>query len=85
MIVHEGITMVGYVRPDWAYSDIVQNLSGVVIEEPSREEAGMGMEPSGHWFMNYRDTTTFTFHPYSGGAPVPCKRPRGFTTRKTND
>lgn len=68
MIVHEGVRM--------------GSIPGVVIEEPSREEAGMGMEPSGHWFMNYRDTTTFTFHPYSGAPPVPCSRPQGYYTWK---
>ncbi len=77
MIVHEGIVM-RYQPRDTIFDASMK--SGVVIEEPSREEAGMGMEPSGYSFMNYRDTTTYTFHPYSGAQPVPCRRPRGYCT-----
>lgn len=81
MIIHEGVRM-NYTSPEWLYSDLVINKGGVVIEESRQVEAGMGQEPSGHSFMNYRTETTYTFHPYDGSAPVPCARPNGLTTRQ---
>ena len=80
MIVHEGVRL-SY-SPSPVFDGWYGIISGVVIEEPSREQAGMGVEPSGHCFMNYRDTTIYTFHPYNGGVPVPCSRPLGYVSRQ---
>lgn len=80
MEVYESVVMTDYVNPQWAWCGENQTKSGVVIEETKREEAGLGMEPSGNWFMNYRDVSIFTFHPYDGSEPIPCKRPHGYRT-----
>lgn len=55
-------------------------IPGAITYEPSREPAGMGMEPSGHEFMNYRDTTEYWFHPYNGTLPKHCRQPHGCRT-----
>jgi len=80
MIVHESVRTT---RRRYGWSD-VENIGGVVIEEPARAYAGHGMEPSGHVFANYRDATRFTFHPYSGAPHFPCARPMaGFSRSLT--
>lgn len=81
MKTYEGVHM-NYTPTDPVFADLASNKAGCVVEETSREAAGLGMEPSGHWFMNYRDVTTYTFHPYDGSAPVPCCRPSGGVTRQ---
>lgn len=78
----EGVQM-NYRNPDWIFSDTVFPKTGVVVHEKTdRGEAGMGMEPSGHWFMNYREVRVCSFHPYDGSAPVPCEYPHGYRTRQ---
>jgi hypothetical protein len=83
LIVHEGVYM-NY-SPEPIFDGWYGTIPGIVIEERSHEPAGMGMEPSGHAFMNHRDTTRYTFHPYTGGKPVPCARPRNYITYQRKD